>query len=83
MSVHEQTETDNAARELEIARGREEFLREHVSLLEERLLEAETRVAESERTAERALALVAEIQQTSSWRVTAPLRAFRRLLSRS
>lgn len=73
-------ELDAAHRELEVARGRARLLSEQVALLEERLLEAETRVAEMQRSAARASALVADLQRTTSWRVTAPLRAFRRLL---
>ena len=75
-------ELDAAHRELEVARGRKRLLSEQVALLEKRLLEAETRLAEMQRSVERASTIADDIQRTTSWRVTAPLRAFRRLLKR-
>lgn len=75
-------ELDAAQRELEVARGRARLLTEQVALLEKRLLEAETRLAEMQRSVDRASTLADDIQRTTSWRVTAPLRAFRRLLKR-
>jgi len=74
--------TDSALRQLDVARGRERHLSEQVAVLEERLLEAETRLAEMQRSVVRASTLADDIQRTTSWRVTAPLRAVRRLLKR-
>jgi len=74
--------TDSASRQLDVARGRQKHLSRQVEKLEGRLLEAETRLAESQRSVERAIALADGIQRTTSWRVTAPLRAVRRLLKR-
>jgi hypothetical protein len=69
--------------ELDVVRGREALLKEQVALLEERLLEAETRVTEMEREVDRYAAQVGEMKRTLSWRITAPLRAVRRLRPRS
>ena len=73
---------DAAHRELDVGRGHVRLLSEQIAVLEQRLLEAETRLAEMQRSVERASALADDIQRTTSWRVTAPLRAVRRLLKR-
>jgi hypothetical protein len=80
---HTSATRDSAQRLLEVAKGRERHLVHQVELLEERLLETETKLAEMQQEVERAMDLVGAIQRTTSWRVTAPLRTARRLLGRS
>lgn len=73
---------DSTSRKLDVAEGRERYLREQVELLEERLLEAEKEITALHREIRDRAELGAEMQRTLSWRVTKPLRAVRRLLPR-
>lgn len=81
-SPHATADTDDLLRELEVARGREEHLTKQTETLEERLLEAETARATSEQETRRALDRIEELRATTSWRITAPVRAMSRLLGR-
>jgi predicted nucleic acid-binding Zn-ribbon protein len=74
---------DSARRKLDVARGREAHLVGQIERLEERLVATEEDVAALGREVQRRDALVADIQRTLSWRVTAPLRAIRRAFPRS
>jgi hypothetical protein len=75
-------ERDRLLRTLAIARGREEHLSRQIAVLEQRLLEAETARAESEQETQRAYDRLEELHATTSWRITAPVRAASRLLGR-
>jgi hypothetical protein len=75
-------ELDAALRALEVAGARERSLTKQVETLEERLLEVETELARAELEADRRSALIDEIKATSSWRITAPLRALNGFLRR-
>jgi hypothetical protein len=74
---------DSALRKLDVAEGREKRLREQVTLLEERLLEAEKEITSLHREIRARAELGAEMRNTLSWRVTRPLRVGRRLLRRT
>jgi hypothetical protein len=73
---------DAALRKLDVAEGRERYLREQVELLEQRLLDAEQEITALHREIRVRAEVGAEMQRTLSWRVTKPLRAIRRLLPR-
>jgi hypothetical protein len=73
---------DSALRKLDIAEGREKRLREQITLLEERLLEAEKEISALHREIRARAELGAEMRRTLSWRVTSPFRVARRLLPR-
>lgn len=75
--------TDSALRQLDVAKGRERHLREQVDKLERRLLEKEKELTRLQRELRARSELVGELQRTLSWRVTKPLRAFRRLFARA
>ena len=75
--------TDSALRQLDVAKGREQRLTEHVDKLERRLLEKEKELTSLQRELRARSEIVDEIQRTLSWRVTKPLRAVKRLLARS
>jgi len=74
--------TDSTLRRLDVAKGREKHLTEQVDKLERRLLEKEKELTGLQRELKNRSEAVGEIQRTFSWRVTKPLRAVRRLLSR-
>ncbi len=74
--------TDSTLRQLDVAKGREKHLTEQVDKLERRLLEKEKELTGLQRELKNRSEAVGEIQRTFSWRVTKPLRAVRRLLSR-
>ncbi len=74
--------TDSALRQLDVAKGREKHLREQVDKLERRLLEKEKELTGLQRELRARSEIVGDLQRTFSWRVTKPLRAVRRLLSR-
>ena len=75
--------TDAALRQLDVAKGRAKHLSAQVEKLEGHLLEKEKELTGLQRELRARSAMVDEIQRTLSWRVTKPLRAVRRLLSRS
>ncbi|MBA3333089.1 MAG: hypothetical protein H0U30_03780 [Actinobacteria bacterium] len=75
--------TDSALRQLDVAKGREKRLTEQVDKLERRLLDKESELTSLQRELRARSEIVDEIQRTLSWRVTKPLRAARRLFSRS
>ncbi|MBA3374445.1 MAG: hypothetical protein H0U00_01270 [Actinobacteria bacterium] len=74
--------TDSALRQLDVAQGREKYLRQQVDKLESRLLEKEEELTNFQRELKRRSEIVGELQSTFSWRVTRPLRAVRRFLAR-
>jgi hypothetical protein len=74
------SELDVALRDLDVARGRERRLERQVAQLEHRLDAAELALGEGERERERLHDLFEELQDTRSWRWTAPFRFVRRLL---
>ena len=74
------SEVDAALRDLDVARGRERRLEQQVAQLEHRLDAAELALGEGERERERLHDLFEELQDTRSWRWTAPFRFVRRLL---
>jgi hypothetical protein len=71
---------DAARRDLDVARGREQRLEQQVAKLEHRLEAADLALGEGERERERLHDLFEELQDTRSWRWTAPFRFVRRLL---
>jgi|SoiMethySBSTD1v2_1073268.scaffolds.fasta_scaffold93390_4 hypothetical protein len=82
-SVEERTdrwELDAALRDLDVANGRERRLEQQVAKLERRLEAADAALGEGERERERLHDLFEELQDTRSWRWTAPFRFVRGLL---
>ena len=74
------SELDAALRDLDVAKGRERRLEQQVVKLERRLEAADLALGEGERELQRLHDLFEEIQDTRSWRWTAPFRFVRRLL---